>query len=309
MHPRVKSLHPLTTNAVYGNVIHARYGFPCTWEVTTSKLKLHNKHADRDSYYIYRRESYPMNILVVVAQLTGFTALLTFIWLLIRAFGKHAGWGMAVLFFSPISAVAFGIKHWKNEKLPFLAYITTSVTAIALCLYLFTSWGGWELLRSSQRVQQGLSSQTLTEHDTQELMTISQSFDEQSGFDMQSSPLLLQAQQELAMQAEQQAAEETAKAEDARKGRFDFGNIARKAKPAQQRYRLTYTTIRVADAPNYVGTTVKVTRKNVAEKEYRLIGASGNRLEFSQRAGSGSYTFKYRKSDIEKIRVLTKQLY
>ena len=114
MHPRVKSLHPLTTNAVYGNVIHARYGFPCTWEVTTSKLKLHNKHADRDSYYIYRRESYPMNILVVVAQLTGFTALLTFIWLLIHAFGKHAGWGMAVLFFSPISAVAIGLKHGEN---------------------------------------------------------------------------------------------------------------------------------------------------------------------------------------------------
>ena len=252
-----------------------------------------------------------MNILVVVAQLTGFTALLTFIWLLVRAFGKHSGWGMAVLLFSPISAVAFGIKHWKSEKLPFLAYITTSVTAIALCLYLFTAWGGWELLRSSQRVMQGLSSQTLTEHDTQELMTISQSFDEQSGFDMQSSPLLLQAQQELAMQAEKQAAEETAKAEAeaARKGQFDFDNIARKAKPALQRYRLTYTTIRVADAQNYVGTTVKVTRKNVVEKEYRLIGASGNRLEFSQRAGSGSYTFKYRKSDIEKIRVLTKHPY
>jgi hypothetical protein len=250
-----------------------------------------------------------MNILSLVTQVTGFAALVTFIWLLARAFGRHTGWGMAVLLFSPVSAVVFGIKHWKDEKAPFLAYITTSVTTIALLLYLITAWGGWELLRASQQVQLGISTQTLTEPNVQSLMTLSQSFDEQSGFNMQSSPLLLQAQRELALQAEQLAAEETAKAEAARKEQLDFGNIAKKTKPRKERYRLTYVTINVAEAPNYVGSTVKVTRKNVVEKEYRLISASGNRLEFSQRAGSGSYTFKYRKNDIEKIRVLTKQPY
>jgi len=248
-----------------------------------------------------------MPTLTLVAQLTGFTALVSFIWLLTRAFGKHNGWGIAVLFFSPISAVAFGIKHWKDEKAPFLAYITTSVTTIALFLYLFTAWGGWELLRTSQQVQLGISSQSLTERNVQALMTISQSFDEQSGFDMQSSQLLLQAQRELARQAEEQAAEEAAKVEAARKKQNDFGNIARKVKPEKERYRLAYVTIKVSDAPNYVGSTVKVTRKNVVEKEYRLISASGNRLEFSQRTGSGSYTFKYSQNDIERIRVLTKQ--
>ena len=68
-------------------------------------------------------------------------------------------------------------------------------------------------------------------------------------------------------------------------------------------------TIKVADARNYVGSTVKVTRKNVVEKEYRLVKASENRLEFAQNAGTGSYTFRYRNSDIEKIRVLTRQPY
>jgi len=250
-----------------------------------------------------------MNALSLVAQITGFVALVTFIWLLARAFGRHTGWGMAVLLFSPISAVTFGIKHWKDEKVPFLAYITSSVTAIALFLYLFTAWGGWELLRAGQQVKLGIETQTLTEANVQALTTISQSFDEQSGFDLQSSPLLLQAQRDLAMQAEKLAAEETAQAEAASKEKLDFDSIAKKTKHKQKRYRLTYMTINVADAPNYVGSTVKVTRKNVIEKEYRLIGASGNRLEFSQRAGSGSYTFKYRKNDIEKIRVLTKQPY
>ncbi|MEN8204487.1 MAG: hypothetical protein ABFS24_00620 [Pseudomonadota bacterium] len=250
-----------------------------------------------------------MNTLPLVAQLAGFTTLVTFIWLLARAFGKHAGWGMAVLLFSPISAVIFGIKHWKYEKVPFLAYMTASITTIALFLYLFTAWGGWELLRTSQQVQWGISSQSLTERDVQALMTISQSFDEQSGFDMQSSPLLLQAQRKLVIQAEQQAAEAAAEAEAARREQSDSNNITWQTEPAQERYRLAYVTINVSDAPNYVGATVKVTRKNVLEKEYRLIGASGNRLEFSQKAGSGSYTFKYRKNDIEKIRVLTKQPY
>jgi len=274
-----------------------------------TSLKLHNAYADRDSYYLYGRESYTMNTLSLVAQVTGFTALLTFIWLLARAFGKHTGWGMAVLLFSPISAIAFGIKHWKYEKFPFLAYITTSTTAIALFLYLFTAWGGWELLRTNQQVQLGISTQSLTENNVQALLTITQSFDEQSGFDTQSSQLLQQAQRELAIQAEQEAAEENARAEAASKEHLDFENIARKAQPEQPRYRLTYVTINVSDAPRYVGSTVKVTRKNVVEKEYRLVSVSGSRLEFSQRAGSGSYTFKYKKNDIEKIRVLTKQPY
>jgi len=272
-------------------------------------LKLHNANADRDSYYLYGRKSYTMNTLSLVAQVTGFIALVTFIWLLARAFGRHSGWGMAVLLFSPISAVAFGIKHWKDEKVPFLAYITTSTTAIALFLYLFTAWGGWDLLRARQQVQLGISTQTLTEPNVQALMTISQSFDQQSGFDLHSSPLLLRAQRELATQEEQLAAEKTAKAEAASREQLDFNSIAKKTKPRQEHYRLTYVTINIADAPNYVGSTVKVTRKNVTEKEYRLISVSGNRLEFSQRAGSGSYTFKYRKNDIEKIRVLTKQPY
>jgi hypothetical protein len=246
-----------------------------------------------------------VNNSALIAQLIGCTALASFFWLTRRAFSKHNGWGVAVLLFSPISAVVYGVKYWKGEKLPFLAYITTSVTTIALCLYLFSSWSGWELLRASQQVQQGIESHTLTEQDVQALLTISELFDEQSGFDMQSSQLLLRAERELALQAEQLAAE----TERAERGRLDFDEIDKKVKSAPQHYRLAYVTIKVADAPNYVGSTVKVTRKNVVEKEYRLVKATANQLEFAQRTGSGSYTFRFRNSDIEKIRVLTKQPY
>jgi hypothetical protein len=245
----------------------------------------------------------------LAAQITLFTAIVCFIWLVVRAFGKYFGWGILVLFCSPISAVVYGIKYWKTDKLPFLAYAASSVTAIALCLYLFTAWGGWELLHTSKQVQQAIESNSLTGQDVQALMTISQRFDEHSGLDMQSSSLMSRARRELDLQAEQLAAEEAAKAEAARQGYLDSRNIARKVKPEQEHYRLAYVTIKVADARDYVGSTVKVTRKNVLEKEYRLVNATHNQLELAQRAGSGSYTFRYRNNDIEKIRVLTKQPY
>lgn len=250
-----------------------------------------------------------MNDLPLLVQLTGFIALATFIWLVTRAFRKNNAWGIVVLLFSPISAVLFGIKYWKADKIPFLAYIASSTAATALCLALFASWNGWELVYASQQVQQGLATHTLTEEDTQALITISQEFDEKSGFDMQSAKLLAQAKRELALQEEKLAAEAAAEIAAARTEQLGYTSINKKVKPEQPRYRLAYVTIRVADAPNYVGSTVKVTRKNVLEKEYRLVSASRNRLELSQKAGSGSYSFRYRNSDIEKIRVLTKQTY
>jgi len=250
-----------------------------------------------------------MNDLTLVTQLALPIAIASFIWLVVRAFRNNYGWGIVVLFFSPISAVVYGIKYWKTDKLPFLAYTMTSVSAIALCLHLFSAWGGWELLRVSQQVQQGIESHTLTETDMQALVTISQIFDEHSGLDMQSSNLLQLARRELDLQAERLAVDEATRAVAAKQESLDFENIARKVKPEQERYRLAYETIKVADARNYVGSTVKVTRKNVVEREYRLVKALENQLEFVQRAGSGSYTFRFRNNDIEKIRVLTKQPY
>jgi hypothetical protein len=250
-----------------------------------------------------------MNDLPLLVQLTGFTALVAFIWLVARAFRKNNGWGILVLLFSPISAVFFGIKYWKADKVPFLAYIMSSTAAIALCLTLFASWDGWELVYASQQVQEGLETHTLSEKETQALISISQAFDEKSGLDMQSSKLLARAKRELALQEEKRAAEANAEIKASRTEQLDYTHINQKVKPVQPRYRLAYVTINIADAPNYVGSTVKVTRKNVLEKEYRLVSASRNRLELAQQAGSGSYTFRYRNSDIEKIRVLTKQAY
>ena len=146
----------------------------------------------------------------LVALLTGFTALLAFALLVIRAFHKNTAWGLSVMLLSPPGAIAFGLKFWRQEKIVILAYLITFLTAVSLSLYLFTSWGGWELVRTSQQVKQAILDHRLSDKDVHTLLSVSREFDEHSGLDTQSSRLLAQARKELELQAEKLAAEEQA---------------------------------------------------------------------------------------------------
>jgi hypothetical protein len=250
-----------------------------------------------------------MNMLPIITQIAGIFTLVALIWLTVRAFRKKPAWGFAVMLLSPVSATFFGIKYWGDEKKAFLTYITTFVTAATLALYLFTTWGGWELIRATYLVNRGIQSRMLTARDAENFMKASLSFTEKSGLDIQNAARMEQVSKKLASEAEAKAAREQAAAESAEADNLDANSISKKVAAKKERYRLVYLPIRVVDAKNYVGSTVKVTRKNVPEKEYRLIGASGSRLQLSQHAGRGSYSFHYNNRDIEKIRVLTKQQY
>lgn len=246
-----------------------------------------------------------MNSLLLIAQLFGLTTTIALIWLVVRAFKRHMGWGFAVLLLSPFAAAFFGIKYWEDEKKPFLAYMFTFVTAFAFGLYVFTTLGGWELVQASQRVQQGIQNENLTQADAHAFMNASLSFIEKTEPGPEDQQKLDLIREEL---DQQQAAmpPETAATAPVKKD-YDLRSMAKKVTPNQERYRLTYVPIKVTDAKYYVGSTVKVTRRNVPEKEYRLTGVTANSLEFAQRNRHGSFSFKFRNSDIEKIRVLTKQ--
>ncbi len=54
-----------------------------------------------------------------VAILVGFAG---WIWLVVRGFGKSIGWGLAMLFFSPIAAIVAAVRDWPEWKRPFLLY-------------------------------------------------------------------------------------------------------------------------------------------------------------------------------------------
>jgi len=252
-----------------------------------------------------------MDQLPLLTKLSCILALLALLWLSFRAFRKHAVWGLLVLLLSPIGASIFGIRYWADEKKAFLAYMTTFTLSLALALFLFSSWGGWELVQAAQRVQQGMGARNLSKEDARAYIHTSLYFSEKAGLDPEDLQKYNAVRRHLAQleEAEQAAAEQKAAADaEARTAEeLSRATISKKSQPRQEHYRLEYKPVPVADAKNYVGYTVKVTRKGVLEKEYRLTGASANRLQLAQRNTNGTYSFSYNTRDIEKIRVLIKQ--
>ncbi len=254
-----------------------------------------------------------MDQLPLLTQLSGILTLLALLWLSIRAFRKHAVWGLLVLLLSPIGASLFGVRHWADEKKPFLAYMTTFTLSLSLALLLFSSWGGWELVQAYSRVQQGMESQSLSKKEATAFIHTSLSFSEKAGLNPEDQQQYNVVRRHLAQleEAELAAAEKKAAAEAEARAAEELSRstISKKVQPQQERYRLEYKPIPLADAKNYVGSTVKILRKGVLEKEYRLTGASANRLQLAQRNTHGTYSFSYNTRDIEKIRVLVKEPY
>ncbi len=214
-----------------------------------------------------------MNTLPLITQMFGLIALGALIWLTIRAFKTNSGWGFAVLLLSPFSATVFGVKHWKQQKEPFLLYITTFTATFALCTFLFAVSGGLELLGPSASIQRVMPGYITTETNNNNFMPASYSDEE--------TPALI----------------DEPVTED----------LTEEKEPV--RYRLTYVPIKLTEVKNYIGTTAKVKRKNVREKEYFITGTSPRYIELAHRSRGGQFSFQFKISDIENIRVLINEAY
>ena len=255
-----------------------------------------------------------MNLIDVAAQASAIITLLALFWLSVHAFRKHAGWGLAVLLFSPLGAAAFGHRYWSETRKPLTVYATAFLVTLALALYMFSAWGGWELLRTGVRVHQGMQVNKLAGRDASNFLKANLAFAQNSGLEIRNIPAAEYARTQLvrdAMEASRLAAEAAAveaieEVEEVEEA--PYRDMRRKVKSVDDSgYRRVYLTIDVADAHKYIGATVKVTRRNVLEKEYRLTGVSGNRLQLSQRNRSGDFSFSFRDSEIEKLRVMVRQ--
>ncbi len=237
--------------------------------------------------------------------------LLALMWLTARAFKINTGWGLGVLLLSPVTAVAFGIRHWQMEKFPFLVYTGKFTAAIVLLFALFTAWVGWELLQAAQAAKQSLQNRTVTQNKADAFRKASLSFHRKSGISYTNDKLQTQLQRELDRNAEQERIAARAAVLEAQKDADDDGydGLHRRAPKETARYRLVYRPLNLADAHRYLGSSVKVTRRNVEEKEYRLTGAPAGSLQFAQKNGKGSFSFAFKTRDIEKIRILAKEPY
>lgn len=287
-----------------------------------------------------------MNTLLLVSQAFGLIAFVALIWLIIRAFKKHTLWGVAVLLLSPFSALFFGIKHWKDEKKPFLTYITSFGTAAGLALCVFTAWGGWDLVRTALKVHQGIKNQTLAEQDAYAFMHANLRFIENANPDeydrrkvdmmrtfinqheqgmthtsrntmldevtelMRDHDLSKQQRYELEALRIQLAQTDTVNNQPKTVTASEPAPVHKRKTPSMRpstkkaSYRFDYREIDVADAVKYVGNSFKVTRKNSEERQVKLIGSSPGRLRFEQRGRGGTFTFEYRHTDIEQLKLL-----
>ncbi len=248
-----------------------------------------------------------MNLIDVTAQVSAVITLIALCWLTIRAFGKHTGWGLAVLLFSPLGAAAFGRRYWKDVKKPLIVYAVALLVTLGLALCMFSAWGGWELLRTGVRVQQGMQADKLASRDASNFLKANLAFAQKSGLEIRNIPAAEFAREQLVREALEaiKLAEELETTESIEE--VPYRDIRKKVKSQEPSYRVAYIPIDVSEAHKYIGATVKVTRKNVVEKEYRLTGATRSRLQFAQRNRSGNFSFSFRSRDIEKLRVLVKQ--
>ena len=248
-----------------------------------------------------------MNTLTQIALLAGLIAAISLIWLAGRAFSKHVAWGLLVLFLSPLAAVLFGIRFWRDEKRPFLVYVATFTIAMTLGLYVFTVQGGWEVVRTALRSQQSLDLQISGENGRMSFVPTSLNPVAETPVrngktavsrPEQTRPILPEAAESSTNTGEQVAPERSTP-------------TVTTAKPAAStmRYRATYMSIPPSRAEDYIGMTVKVKPTNRPEQDCVLRSVTPAGLGFEQHVHGGVFSFKYRHGDIEKLRVLVKQAY
>lgn len=249
-----------------------------------------------------------MNLLIPITLVLAVIALFAYFWLALRAFRVHPGWGAGVMFLFPLAAVPFGLRFWETEKKPFLLSLASTGAAAGLCLHLFNSWGGWALLDANTLVQRGIATQQLTREDAEAFLHISHDFRLRSGFSPGTEDTERYLQQYLRQEAEQQALVQAN--QDRQDDREDdqAALINEKVESDPEGHSLlVYRTIPLNQASRYIGATVKVTRRNVGEKEYRLTGVTARSLQFAQRNTNGAYSFAFRLKDIKKLRVLIRE--
>lgn len=250
-----------------------------------------------------------MHTLLLISQILGLVSLVAFIWLVVLAFKRRVWWGVGVLLLSPITATIFALKYWDEVKKPFLAYIVTLFASMGAAIYVFTAWGGWEMVKTAYHVQQGIENKTLTEEEAKKFM--------KSGLDfMEKASKSNEDRQEVAeMRKVLEKAESGSTEKEKRDERSSLENTLariqeRAAKPETQGQTDTGSEgprskeISFDQAKDYIGASVILTGKSGLEQEGILIAVSGNMLRLEKRMSGGKISFEMSKRHIESLRVL-----
>ena len=248
-----------------------------------------------------------MNILTQIALLAGLIAGISLLWLSGRAFGKHVAWGLGVLFLSPLAAITFGIRYWRDEKGPFLVYLTTFCVAMTLGLYVFTVQGGWNAVRTALHNQQ--HTDLRISGGNGETSFVHTSLNSVAEIPVRNAKAAARPEQTRPVPG-RTAGSQTSAGDQVAPEAGTPAVTSAKPTSAKKRYRASYVAIPPSRADDYIGMTVKVKRMNRPEQDCVLRSVTPAGLGFEQHVrGGGTFSFKYRQGDIEKLRVLVKLAY
>jgi len=109
-----------------------------------------------------------MMILATATALCFLAAVIALIWLTFRAFKQNPLWGAAVAILPPVSATAYGIKYWREDKKPFLCFTLPFVTAVTLATYSFFTFGVLDVAQFSIDMHRSMPSQEYTDREALE---------------------------------------------------------------------------------------------------------------------------------------------
>lgn len=79
--------------------------------------------------------------------------LLSFLWLVVVAFGRSTSWGTSVFLLSPFSAIIFAMTNWRDASKAFSVYILSFIVMIAVILHINAEVGSRNLSGIYKRIQ------------------------------------------------------------------------------------------------------------------------------------------------------------
>ena len=196
-----------------------------------------------------------------------FVALVGFIWLVVRAFKTRVWWGLAVLFFSPITATIYGVRYWHAVKMPYLVYSIPFVLLLFIVPKTLSTEGGIEKLLADTGIEEPASMTAPMREGIPFTYNVVGSVPERVAalLEDRSGPIWA---------------------------------------PAPDEFDPRYRAISLAEAKDYTGASmIFVDRKNVT-RGGTLVGISGSTLRFERRVDSGSVSYEVRAHDIKALKVL-----
>lgn len=235
---------------------------------------------------------------LVLAMIAGLAGFVGSVWLLVHAFKKSLGWGLAS-FFIPFVMYVFGFMNWSESKKPTLLSLCGSAAAVGLFIVgsvLMAAQMGQEMAaqfeeemaremeRQAQAMEQSSDSNALN-------------FDSSEPVQVPSEPLDDAALEDKLARIEESidSASNMALEDDA------AGELVLEAiKPPSAQKK----TIPLNQAAQYEGAVVRVKGRNGMRAKGRLLRVTRQGLTIERTLGSGTVSFEIARSDIKGLELI-----